>query len=59
MESNYRISGVQVVRLGSKDVKLFSAYKLDGDAFVYVGRFSAPMKTARKDLWKYVEGVVQ
>jgi hypothetical protein len=50
--ADYRIQDVQKTRVNGQDVKTFSAFKRDGDRFVHVGQFSAPVKTADGALWK-------
>ena len=56
--ADYRIEGVQVCQYqgtGTR-VKLFRAYvhKPEQRAFVFCGAFSAPARTANRDLWKIV-----
>jgi hypothetical protein len=52
MNENYRIEQIQKATLAGVKVKVFNAYKKQGDAFVFVGQFSAPQRTANRDLWK-------
>lgn len=49
---DFRIEDVRKATVNGQSVKLFRAYKKQGDAFVHVGQFSAPQRTADKDLWK-------
>lgn len=49
--ANYRISEIQNVTLNGKKCRLFSAYVRTGNCFVFVGRFSAPARMAKRDLW--------
>lgn len=51
---DFRIEEIRRVTLNGRPVKLFTAYKRSGSAFVFAGAFSAPVKTANKDLWKIV-----
>ncbi|MFN5350001.1 MAG: hypothetical protein ACK5A0_10750 [Polaromonas sp.] len=50
--ADYRIEQVReiIVRNGKK-VKLFQAYVKQGDGFVYQGAYTAPVRTANKNLW--------
>lgn len=49
--SDYRIENIRRANLNGRAVKLFKAYRKDGNAFVFCGEFSAPAKTANKNLW--------
>ena len=49
--ADFRIEQVQKATVAGRQVKLFSAFKKQGDAFIHVGKFSAPIKTANKNLW--------
>lgn len=49
---NFRIENVQAATVNGRKVKLFSAFEQRGDAFVFLGKFSAAAKTANRDLWK-------
>lgn len=49
---DFRIENVQKAILNGRQVKLFKAFEDRGDAFHYIGQFSAPVKTANKELWK-------
>jgi hypothetical protein len=52
----YRIESIQKVRLNGNDVKIFKAYELnkEKDAYVFSGQFSAPLKTANKNLVNFI-----
>ncbi len=50
--SNFRIEEIRKATVGSRAVKMFKAYELRGNVFVFCGQFSAPARTANKDLWK-------
>ena len=54
-QADYRIEGIQRATVNGRSVKLFTAWEREGDAFVHVGKFSAPVKTANRDLWKIAE----
>lgn len=50
--ADFRIEQIQKATVNGKQVKIFTAYaKQQGDAFVHVGKFTAPAKTANKNLW--------
>ena len=53
--SEYKIENVQRVRLNNREMKLFSVYRLVDNAYVYAGRYSAPAKTANKNLINFVD----
>lgn len=53
--SNYRIESIQKVTLKGKNVKLFKAYKKNGDDYVFCGQYSAPAKTANKNLEQFID----
>jgi hypothetical protein len=50
--ADFRIENIQKANLNGRQVKLFTAFLKRGDAFIHHGRFSAPVKTANRDLWK-------
>ena len=50
--SNFRIEEIRKATVGGRVVKMFKAYELHGNVFVFCGQFSAPVRTANKDLWK-------
>lgn len=50
--SDFRIENVRTATLNGSKVKLFKAFRKEGDAFVFCGEFSAPARTATRDLWK-------
>ena len=54
--NDYRIERVRTLTLNGKKIKAFDAYVKQGDgsgnfAFVFQGAFSAPARTANKNLW--------
>lgn len=51
-QADFRIDGIQKATVNGKSVKVFTAFKRQGDAFVHVGKFTAPARTANRDLWK-------
>jgi hypothetical protein len=53
--ANFRIESIQHATLNGRAVKLFKAFKRQGDAFVFVGQFAAPARTANKNLAKFIE----
>ncbi len=50
--ANFRIENIQKANVNGRQVKLFTAFVKQGDAFVHFGKFSAPIRTANRDLWK-------
>ena len=50
--ANFRVEDIQKATVNGSAVKLFKAFEQRGDAFVFCGQYSAPAKTANKDLWK-------
>lgn len=50
--ADFRVESIQKATLNGRQVKLFTASLKQGDAFVHYGKFSAPVKTANRDLWK-------
>ena len=50
--SDFRIESVRHATLNGRAVRIFNAFRKDGDAFVFCGEFSAPARTAKRDLWK-------
>jgi len=49
--SDYRIENVQKITLDGKKVKAFRAYVKQGNTFVFMGAYTAPIRTANKNLW--------
>jgi hypothetical protein len=49
--NDYRIERIRTLTLDGKKVKAFDAYVKQGDAFIFCGAFSAPARTANKNLW--------
>lgn len=45
-----RIEDIRRVTLNGRAVKLFKAYRLQGDAWIFAGQFPAPARTANKNL---------
>ena len=52
--NTYRIERIQKATLNGRKVKLFTAFEKQGDAFVHVGTYSAPVKTANKNLSQFI-----
>ncbi len=55
METKIKIESIQKAIYNGKEVKLFNAYRLIDNAYHFIGQFSAPAKTANKNLINYVE----
>ena len=49
--ADYRIENVRAVTFNGRKVKAFDAYVKQGNAFVFRGAFTAPARTANKNLW--------
>ena len=49
--ADFRVESVQKATVNGSSVKLFKAFEKQGSAFVFVGQFSAPVRTANKNLW--------
>lgn len=54
-EQDWRISDVEKAVVGKEKIWAFDAHMKEGNRFVFQGRFSAPRKTPRKDLWKIAQ----
>lgn len=50
--ADYRIEDVRAATVNGTKRILFKAFERRGNAFVHVGQFSAPARTAKRDLWK-------
>lgn len=53
--SNYRIESIRSATVNGRKVKIFKAFRLDGDAYVFCGEFSAPARTANKNLHEFIK----
>lgn len=53
--TDYRIEAITKATVNGRAVKIFKAYRKDGDAFVFCGEFTAPAKTANKNLWQIAD----
>ena len=51
---NFRIENIQRATVNGRAVKLFKAFERKGNAFVFVGQFAAPARTANKNLASFV-----
>lgn len=49
--ADYRIENIRKITFNGRNVKAFDASVKQGDAFVFCGAYTAPAKTAKKDLW--------
>lgn len=50
--ADFRLGKIERVRVNGKQVKRFEAFARRGDAFIFVGTFNAPAKTADSELWR-------
>jgi hypothetical protein len=55
--ADFRIEDASTVTLNGSKKIIFKAFQRKGDAFVHVGQFSAPARTAKRDLWKIAAAV--
>ena len=53
----YRIENIQKATVNGKSVKMFRAYEYNAEekSYIHVGQFSAPAKTANKNLEKFIK----
>ena len=49
--ADYRIERVRKLTFNGKNVKAFDAFIKRGEAFVFMGAYTAPVRTANKNLW--------
>lgn len=49
--SDYRIENIRKLTFNGKPVKAFDAFVKQGNAFVFCGAYTAPVRTANKNLW--------
>ena len=54
---NYRISDITKATHNGRRVKIFKAWQRDQPmrGYLYAGQFTAPVKTANRDLWKIAQ----
>ena len=52
----YRIENIQKAKLNRRNVKIFTALEYDKNqqAYVFVGKYTAPAKTADKNLINFI-----
>ena len=50
----YKIKNVAKVTYNGKRVKMFEAWEVRSDCEIFAGRFTAPAKTANKNLGNYI-----
>jgi hypothetical protein len=50
--TDFRIEEIKTAQVNGVKRKIFKAFRKQKDAFVFCGQFSAPVRTANKDLWK-------
>ena len=54
MNTALKIENVRRATLNGPAVKIFTAYRLVDSAYVHIGQFSAPARTAKKDLPAFI-----
>lgn len=52
--NSIRIESIRRATVNGRAVKLFKAFRLQNGAYVFCGEFSAPARTANKDLAAHV-----
>ena len=50
--ADFRIENFQKATINGRQVKLFTAFVKDGDAFIHCGKLTTSVKTANRELWK-------
>jgi hypothetical protein len=45
-----KVTDIKIITLNGRKIKIFSAWERSGNAWVFAGRYSAPHKTANKNL---------
>ena len=53
--TDYRIEDVHQVTYNGRQYKVFKAYRKETGAFVFCGEFTAPHRTAKRDLWMFAD----
>jgi hypothetical protein len=49
-----KIENIRRVTINGRAVKVFNAYRLQDGAYVFAGQFSAPARTANKNLHAFI-----
>lgn len=49
--TDYRIERIRAIVYNGRQVKAFDVFEKQGDAFIFVGAYTAPVRTANKHLW--------
>ena len=44
------ITDIKTITLNGRRVKIFTVWERSGNAWIFAGRYSAPVKTANRDL---------
>lgn len=54
MNAAIKIEEIRKATLNGRAVKLFKAYRLENNGYIFIGQFSAPAKTANKNLAQFI-----
>ena len=57
--TDFFITDIETAHVSGKLVKVFKAFQKMNGSFVFVGKFSAPAKTADKNLWQIAAGLAE
>lgn len=52
--NNIKIENIRKATLNGRQVKIFDVRKLIGSAWVFAGQYSAPIRTANKNLSDFI-----
>lgn len=50
--AGYRIESIRLATVNGRNVKIFKAYKREGDTFIFWGEFTARARHPNRELWK-------
>jgi len=50
-----KVTDINVIRLNNKSVKIFKLWRNIDGAWVFAGQYTAPAKTANKNLYLFAE----
>lgn len=50
----YRVTDIRNITLNGSKRKCFTAHVLDGDAYIHLGKFTAPARTPDDQLYEHI-----
>lgn len=56
--TDFRIESIEKINYNGREVLLFSAFERGDNAYFFVGKYTAPVGTEEKDLWKFVAKIL-